>query len=353
MDKIKNGTGLEVRNQINTELERLGAALTAVAGKADTIENALNTKLNAEDTAADSQRLGNIEASKYALKSDISDGLKIGSYLLWSSESTTPAGFLVCDGRSLKKSEYAELFAVIGYTYGGSGDNFNIPTFNDGRFMRSLGGNALPLGELQEQEVQAHTHTIPHLTRTVYLGGGSTQATIIGNHSYTYEIFANSGAETRPINSSVVILIKAKDVKEATQSEIDDTPYATEAKAGIVKLKNSINGNAEDSAVTEKAIKDFIDNGFLNLKSDNGYTKLPNGFIMQWGIISTDFRIASNDIIFPIAFPNACFGGWWSTNKNHGASEGTSLLKEFANSGMVFESWLGASAHVRWFAIGH
>ncbi|MBE2985557.1 tail fiber protein [Campylobacter sp. RM12920] len=351
MDKIKNGTGLEVRNQINTELERLGAALTAVAGKADTIENALNTKLNAEDTAADSQRLGNIEASKYALKSDISDGLKIGSYLLWSSESTTPAGFLVCDGRSLAKSEYPELFAVIGYTYGGSEESFNIPTFNDGRFMRSLGGNALPLGELQQDEIKKHSHNFYTSKANTAASGGNWY----GHPSLTLNnpTSETGGDETRPTNSSVVVLIKAKDVKEATQSEIDDTPYATEAKAGIVKLKNSINGNAEDSAVTEKAIKDFIDNGFLNLKSDNGYTKLPNGFIMQWGIISTDFRIASNDIIFPIAFPNACFGGWWSTNKNHGASEGTSLLKEFTNSGMVFENWLGASAHVRWFAIGH
>lgn len=34
------------------------------------------------------------------------------------------------------------------------------------------------------------------------------------------------------------------------------TPLATETKAGIVKLKNSINGNAEDMAVTEKAVND-------------------------------------------------------------------------------------------------
>ncbi|CAD7288205.1 phage tail protein [Campylobacter suis] len=34
---------------------------------------------------------------------------------------------------------------------------------------------------------------------------------------------------------------------------------ATETKAGITKLKNTISGNAEDTAVTEKAVKDYVD----------------------------------------------------------------------------------------------
>lgn len=44
-------------------------------------------------------------------------------------------------------------------------------------------------------------------------------------------------------------------------------------------------------------------------KSTNGYTKLPNGFILQWGegvsIISGE---ESKVINFPIAFPNNCIG---------------------------------------------
>lgn len=65
--------------------------------------------------------------------------------------------------------------------------------------------------------------------------------------------------ENRPLNSSVVYIIKAKNVKEAKQSDIDKTPYATEAKAGIVKLKNSITGSLSDTTVSEKAAKEYMD----------------------------------------------------------------------------------------------
>ncbi|MBE2985489.1 tail fiber protein, partial [Campylobacter sp. RM6883] len=216
-----------------------------------------DTKLDITATATNSAKLGGVSANEYALKSEISDGLKIGSYLLWSSESHTPSGFLVCDGRSLVKSEYAELFAVIGYTYGGSGESFNIPTFNDGRFMRSVGGNALPLGELQQDEIKKHSHNFYTSRGNI----GTQSGNWYGHQSLTLNnpTSETGGDETRPTNSSVVVLIKAKDVKEATQSEIDDTPYATEAKAGITKLKNSITGNAEDVAVTEKAVKEAIE----------------------------------------------------------------------------------------------
>lgn len=35
--------------------------------------------------------------------------------------TTIPDGWLACNGASLSTTTYADLFAVIGYTYGGSG----------------------------------------------------------------------------------------------------------------------------------------------------------------------------------------------------------------------------------------
>ena len=194
---------------------------------------------------------------KYAQKSDVTDGLKIGSYLLWSSQSVTPAGFVVCDGRSLKKSEYAELFTVIGYTYGGSGDNFNLPNFADGKFMRSIGGNAAALGQVQQDEIKSHTHGVgqqPGIGQSN--NGGSGPFAGSNNH---IQSGATGGNETRPYNMAVVVLIKAKEVKEPNANQIDKSIYATEAKAGVAKLKNSITGKAEDVAVTEKAVSDAIE----------------------------------------------------------------------------------------------
>jgi microcystin-dependent protein len=36
-------------------------------------------------------------------------------------------GWLLCDGRSVAISDFEFLFNVIGYSFGGSGDNFNLP----------------------------------------------------------------------------------------------------------------------------------------------------------------------------------------------------------------------------------
>lgn len=41
--------------------------------------------------------------------------------------TSSPDGWIICDGRSLATANYPNLFQAIQYTYGGSGDNFNIP----------------------------------------------------------------------------------------------------------------------------------------------------------------------------------------------------------------------------------
>ena len=41
--------------------------------------------------------------------------------------STAPTGYLLCDGASYTTAAEPGLFAVIGYTYGGAGANFNVP----------------------------------------------------------------------------------------------------------------------------------------------------------------------------------------------------------------------------------
>ena len=55
-----------------------------------------------------------------------------------------PSGWLLCYGQTLSTSAYANLFAAIGYTYGGSGPSFNLPDLR-GRVVAGLdnmGGTA-------------------------------------------------------------------------------------------------------------------------------------------------------------------------------------------------------------------
>lgn len=57
--------------------------------------------------------------------------LKDYGFIFDFAGTEAPEGFAFCDGRSLSKSEYPDLFDVIGYTYGGSGDNYNLPDLRE------------------------------------------------------------------------------------------------------------------------------------------------------------------------------------------------------------------------------
>lgn len=51
----------------------------------------------------------------------------VGSRLLWYDTIDPPSGWVRGDGASYTVQSYPELFSVIGYVAGGSGDNFNVP----------------------------------------------------------------------------------------------------------------------------------------------------------------------------------------------------------------------------------
>jgi len=62
---------------------------------------------------------------------NIFDTQPVGEVIQTASDNN-PAGYLKCDGRSVKRSDYPELFKKIGTTYGSvDNEHFNLPTEND------------------------------------------------------------------------------------------------------------------------------------------------------------------------------------------------------------------------------
>jgi len=55
--------------------------------------------------------------------------------------SAAPSGWVLCDGSSYATADKPDLFSIIGYTYGGSGANFNVPDFQ-GRMLIGAGSGA-------------------------------------------------------------------------------------------------------------------------------------------------------------------------------------------------------------------
>lgn len=100
--------------------------------------------------------------------------------------SSAPTGWVLCDGAGLDTTTYADLFAIIGYTYGGSGSTFNVPDLS-GRFAvgagdsGTTGSTTLSLGDqggsakhqLTISEMPSHRHSFTAAIVTGQAEGGS------------------------------------------------------------------------------------------------------------------------------------------------------------------------------------
>jgi len=146
--------------------------------------------------------------------------------------SSSPTGFLACDGSAISRTTYSTLFTAIATTWGvgdGSG-TFNVPDLR-AMFLRGTGSHgtanmakgtdfsAPAVGTIEDDQMQDHRHNTPMSPGTALQGYSSYQ---IGNHAYsttynfvsTSPIEANSqgtprtGDETRPVNASVLYVIK-------------------------------------------------------------------------------------------------------------------------------------------------
>ena len=98
-----------------------------------------------------------------------------GEIKMWAT-ATAPSGFLLCDGTSISTTTYAALFAVIGYTFGGSGATFNLPDFRD----------RMPIGAGSTYAVNA--------------SGGSADAVVV-NHTHSASLSATFTGAALPTHT--------------------------------------------------------------------------------------------------------------------------------------------------------
>lgn len=86
--------------------------------------------------------------------------------IITSAANTAPPGTVLCDGRSLSRTDYAELFAAIGTTYGSSsGTTFKVPDARGRCLIGSSSSYALGSSggaaevALTSAQMPAHKHT--------------------------------------------------------------------------------------------------------------------------------------------------------------------------------------------------
>jgi microcystin-dependent protein len=102
------------------------------------------------------------------------DGLIYPGFVIASARADAPAGWLFCRGQSLVVASYLDLHGAIGYTFGGSGLNFNLPDLrrrpilgvSDVASTLALGAND---GVAIASRSWSHTHSIPGQTAAAYV----------------------------------------------------------------------------------------------------------------------------------------------------------------------------------------
>jgi len=109
------------------------------------------------------------------------EGIPTATIVPWS-DASVPTGFLECNGAAVSRSTYADLFAIVGTTYG-SGDGsttFNVPDLQDNVAVgksgtKNLGstggtntvsstgnvGGSTANASLSTPQLASHTHSSP------------------------------------------------------------------------------------------------------------------------------------------------------------------------------------------------
>lgn len=111
--------------------------------------------------------------------------------------SSTPSGYLMCDGSAVSRTDYSALFAVIGTSFGaGDGSTtFNIPDLREattkgvglsGKSSNHYDSDGVALGEFIEDRIKSHTHSMNHThTFSGTTGGMNSNA----SHTHTTDGF--------------------------------------------------------------------------------------------------------------------------------------------------------------------
>lgn len=172
--------------------------------------------------------------------------------------SAIPNGYLLCNGQAVSRTEYSELFAVIGTAYG-KGNNsttFNVPDLREavpkgaglsGKSSVHYDSDGVALGEFVEDRIQDHRHevsVIPQSGGSQYIAGCSGGAISKSLTDYVDTTIATStrkGAttEVKAVGANYIIKAKQVAVPADFKDAIDDALNEFAKSISLVSVNNS------------------------------------------------------------------------------------------------------------------
>ena len=151
------------------------------------------------------------------IKSVININTPVGSIQMYAG-STAPSGWLICDGSAVSRTDYADLFSVIGTTYG-SGDGsttFNIPNLK-GKVPVGLDSSDTSFDTIGETGGEK-AHTLTNNELPTIKGSFSTSDNVLVNSIPSPTISEATGVFTR--GSRHQIQIDATGAHQATDQGV-------------------------------------------------------------------------------------------------------------------------------------
>ena len=141
---------------------------------------------------------------------DFTNRSEVGAIKPWG-KATAPSGYLLCDGTAVSRTTYAELYVVLGDTYGaGNGSTtFNVPQLqgktpqgydgNTYNLAATGGANTVTVAVTNNQAVSAVTNTVPN-TQAVSVTGDISNTALttaqLASHTHTTDATKNAGSNT-------------------------------------------------------------------------------------------------------------------------------------------------------------
>lgn len=156
----------------------------------------------------------------------ISGNFVLPGTIIHVAYGSVPTGYLKCDGATYLRTEYPDLFAVIGTIYGSTDStNFKVPDFQ-GQFLRGFGGNSASIGVPQKGGIPNFTANVNAAIGNDATASGAAKITNVSGSVYgrkewlsnfkgfsidastSNKLFGASENEIRVDNYAVMLCIK-------------------------------------------------------------------------------------------------------------------------------------------------
>lgn len=229
---IANQTASSARTDINNALQALASLSSGSTAPSTTYANQLwydtgNDQIKLRNEAnSDWITLGTVDTSNERFAP--SGGIPAGAVQAFAM-NTAPVGWLDCDGRTVSRTTYSNLFSAIGTTFG-SGDGsttFNLPDLR-GEFIRGWDDgrgidSGRSFGSAQADEFKLHGHPYRRVNEDAVASNDDGGAIMLDENAIHASEDAHTGApanapdkaiggsggdETRPRNIALLHCIK-------------------------------------------------------------------------------------------------------------------------------------------------